>query len=184
MTTVTDKAKANNEEASKDCPAVTNCAIKAIKGGCIPIPVVTAAAGDGNGATGHGSGKVGEAIVVTVKGIEVVKKNSAKAFASKGIAFYEAEIVPGGVKASTKLVVVGIGPKVGGVTCVASESAGTKDATVKLKGLLNVYNSAKVITVVSVETCDVHIAVGECGTSTDKAPNGQPGPTEHGNNQS
>lgn len=68
-------------------------------------------------------------------------------------------VKPGGVEAPTKLVLYGIGAAVGGVTCVAPESAGAIDAPVKLKGLLNLYNPAKVITPVPGETCDVRTAV-------------------------
>lgn len=67
-----------------------------------------------------------------------------------------------------------MGTTVGGVTCVASELAGAKNASVKSKGLLNFYNPAKVITGVSRESCDVYSTVCSCGTLTDKAPNGQP----------
>lgn len=58
---------------------MTNWAVKAAKGGWCPSPMVSAAAGDGDGMAGAGHGKVKEALVVTVKGAEEVKKYPPKA---------------------------------------------------------------------------------------------------------
>lgn len=131
---------------SEERAAITNCALKIAKGGCTPKPLVSAAAGDGNGSAGPGAGKLGEALDVTCKGTEDVKKNATKAVPRGIITFYETIGKPGVGEAPSTFVFKGIGATVGGFACVAAEIAGTGDTCIKVTRLNNFHNAACVIT--------------------------------------